>query len=160
MWQWCRRPGINRINIYHLWIFTHVLCQCTARMICMTSCAVISARLWVIIWHSHEISDILQHHTNTILIGCHYFNRDNIVVSKHRCISLITVYTPNCLISLELKAILALSPITQGQHCQSTAVKSKSWCCQCQIRYDTRCYFNVRLKADISQLNLPHGTDN
>jgi len=28
------------------------------------------------------------------------------------------------------------------------------------IRYDTRCYFNVRLKADMSQLNLPHGTDN
>jgi len=28
------------------------------------------------------------------------------------------------------------------------------------IRYDTRCYFNVRAKADISQLNLPHGTDN
>jgi len=28
------------------------------------------------------------------------------------------------------------------------------------IRYDTRCYFNVRSKADISPLNLPHGTDN
>ena len=28
------------------------------------------------------------------------------------------------------------------------------------IRYHTRCYFNVRSKADISQLNLPHGTDN
>jgi len=28
------------------------------------------------------------------------------------------------------------------------------------IRYDTRCYFNVRSEADISQLNLPHGTDN
>jgi len=27
------------------------------------------------------------------------------------------------------------------------------------IRYDTRCYFNVRSKADISELNLPHGTD-
>jgi len=27
------------------------------------------------------------------------------------------------------------------------------------IRYDTRCYFNVRSKADVSQLNLPHGTD-
>jgi len=27
------------------------------------------------------------------------------------------------------------------------------------IRYDTRCYFNVRSKADISQLNLPHGTE-
>jgi len=27
-------------------------------------------------------------------------------------------------------------------------------------RYDTRCYFNVRSKANMSQLNLPHGTDN
>ena len=26
--------------------------------------------------------------------------------------------------------------------------------------YDTRCYFNVRSKANMSQLNLPHGTDN
>ena len=25
------------------------------------------------------------------------------------------------------------------------------------LRYDTRCYFNVRSKADIGQLNLPHG---
>ena len=28
------------------------------------------------------------------------------------------------------------------------------------IRYDTRCYFNVRSKANTSQLNLPLGTDN
>jgi len=28
------------------------------------------------------------------------------------------------------------------------------------IRYDTRCYFNVRSKADMSQLNLPHRNDN
>jgi len=28
------------------------------------------------------------------------------------------------------------------------------------IRYDTRRYFNVRSKANMSQLNLPHGTDN
>ena len=27
------------------------------------------------------------------------------------------------------------------------------------IRYDTRCYFDVRSKADISQLNLPHGSE-
>ena len=27
-------------------------------------------------------------------------------------------------------------------------------------RYDTRCYFNVRSKADTSRLNLPHGNDN
>ena len=26
-----------------------------------------------------------------------------------------------------------------------------------RIRYDTRCYFNVRSKANTSQLNLPHG---
>jgi len=28
------------------------------------------------------------------------------------------------------------------------------------IRYDTKCYMNVRSKADTSQLNLPLGTDN
>ena len=28
------------------------------------------------------------------------------------------------------------------------------------IRYDTRSYFNVRSKADMSQLYLPHGTNN
>ena len=28
------------------------------------------------------------------------------------------------------------------------------------IRYDTRCYFNVRSKADMSRFNLPHGNDN
>ena len=27
-------------------------------------------------------------------------------------------------------------------------------------RYDTGCYFNVRSKADMSQLNLPHGANN
>jgi len=27
------------------------------------------------------------------------------------------------------------------------------------IRYDTRRYFNVRSKADMSRLNLPHGND-
>ena len=31
---------------------------------------------------------------------------------------------------------------------------------QTNKRYDTRCYFNVRSKADMSQLNLPHGDDN
>jgi len=28
------------------------------------------------------------------------------------------------------------------------------------IRYDTICYFSVRSKADISQIDLPHGTEN
>jgi len=30
------------------------------------------------------------------------------------------------------------------------------WRIGVHIAYDTRCYFNVRSKADISQLNLPH----
>ena len=35
------------------------------------------------------------------------------------------------------------------------------WTEQTTIRYDTRCYFNLRSKADMSpQLNLPHGTNN
>jgi len=33
-------------------------------------------------------------------------------------------------------------------------------CILCMIRYDTRCYFNVRSKADMSRLNLPHADDN
>ena len=28
------------------------------------------------------------------------------------------------------------------------------------LQYDTRCYFNVQSKADMSRLNLPHGTNN
>jgi len=31
-------------------------------------------------------------------------------------------------------------------------VLAKIWA----LKYDTRCYFNVRSKADISRLNLPH----
>ena len=33
---------------------------------------------------------------------------------------------------------------------------------QVSLRYDTiiRCYFNMQSKADMSRLNLPHGTDN
>jgi len=31
---------------------------------------------------------------------------------------------------------------------------------QGNIGYDTRCYINVRSKANMSQLNLPHGADN
>jgi len=36
-------------------------------------------------------------------------------------------------------------------------------CISCRwdtIRHDTRCYINVRSKANMSQLNLPHGADN
>ena len=30
----------------------------------------------------------------------------------------------------------------------------------CLWKYDTRCYIKVRSKANMSQLNLPHATDN
>jgi len=69
---------------------------------------------------------------------------------------------------------LALEMASPGnQHC-STVVPYYN-CVQCKRKlcyvdavtrtdltriYDTRCYFNVRSKADISQLNLRHGTDN
>jgi len=49
------------------------------------------------------------------------------------------------------------SPTTHARGIPKKIVRSE---CAKLIRYDTRCYFNVRSKADISQLNLPHGTDN
>jgi len=45
---------------------------------------------------------------------------------------------------------------TQALLCLSSTLTTR----QATIRYDTRCYFNVRLKSDMSQLNLPHGTNN
>ena len=32
--------------------------------------------------------------------------------------------------------------------------------CRHVVRHETGCYFNVRSKADISKINLPHGTNN
>jgi len=43
---------------------------------------------------------------------------------------------------------------------QGTCIARPSGATVGRMRYDTRCYFNVRSKADMSQLNLPHGTDN
>jgi len=54
---------------------------------------------------------------------------------------------------------------TEGKNTQMTKKTERTYDSQLQqiskqIRYDTRCYFNVRSKADMSQLNLPHGTNN
>ena len=43
--------------------------------------------------------------------------------------------------------------------CRKTRPPVVTLCDIITIRYDTRCYFNVRSKANISQLNLPNGTD-
>jgi len=49
-------------------------------------------------------------------------------------------------------------PTLKGQPFHSLSALGGSSCTQpFALRYDTRCYFNVRSKADISQLNLPHG---
>jgi len=39
------------------------------------------------------------------------------------------------------------------------SMSSLLWICAADA-VDTRCYFNVRSKADMSRLNLPHGDDN
>ena len=49
---------------------------------------------------------------------------------------------------------------TSGRYAAGTINPSRLTLNPNTIRYDTRCYFNVRSKADISQLNLAHGTDN
>jgi len=43
---------------------------------------------------------------------------------------------------------------------KSTHALTLAWPRHYTIRYDTRYYFNVRPKANMSQLNLPHGNNN
>ena len=51
-----------------------------------------------------------------------------------------------------LAATLTVDDVLLGTKSLSTSIDT--------IRYDRRCGFNVRSKADMSQLNLPHGNDN
>ena len=48
----------------------------------------------------------------------------------------------------------------KAEHTKLLRYANEPTCIHADKRYDTRCYFNVRSKADISRLNLPHGTDN
>jgi len=43
---------------------------------------------------------------------------------------------------------------------QTTVACNTSLHFAAKVRYDMRCYFNIRSKADMSQLNLPHGNNN
>ena len=45
---------------------------------------------------------------------------------------------------------------SHGKALEKECCLPASYIASCTIRYDTRCYFNVRSKADMSQLNLPH----
>ena len=50
--------------------------------------------------------------------------------------------------------------VRQQQRVQAGEPSKRRRHLQTTLRYDTRCYFNVSSQADMSQLNLPHGTDN
>jgi len=74
-------------------------------------------------------------------------------------------FSQNCLCRLGLRWHLLCILWFSSDHCNGFAFLKLHMCLwhQCivaTIRYDTRCYFNVRSKANMSQLNLPHGTDN
>jgi len=53
-----------------------------------------------------------------------------------------------------------LKKITKTLQLLPSVDTTTALCQSYTIRCDTRCYFNVRWKADVSQLNLPHGNDN
>jgi len=90
-------------------------------------------------------------------------------ISAHRTDSLGGGNVRDSLEETVLRCSLNLENIVnQEYHClwdSSRAVVGvgSRWVCVwgwSSMRCDARCYFNVRSKADISQLNLPHGTDN
>ena len=60
----------------------------------------------------------------------------------------------------QMSVAFSLKRLATDRTKTATVLTISARLCYDTIRYDTRCYFNVRSKADISQLNLPHGTDN
>ena len=65
-----------------------------------------------------------------------------------------------CIIIVLLTLILALINSVKQDNCLHASFCHQKVLRDIMIRYDTRCYFNVRSKADMSQLNLPHGNNN
>ena len=61
---------------------------------------------------------------------------------------------------VQLELVEPLQPTRLGPHLRQLSVGKRERLDYETIRYDTRCHFNVRSKADVSQFNLPHGTDN
>ena len=73
-----------------------------------------------------------------------------------------TQFSPVSLLQTSLHRNSSFAHLWSPHQCNSCQkwVHKKCSGIKGSIRYDTKCYFNVRSKADISQLNLPHGTDN
>jgi len=76
-----------------------------------------------------------------------YYGQFGVVVVVHS-VSVVVVYVATVLVNIYMYKVA-------HQRAAGTESGACSW-----LRYDTRCYFNVRSKANMSQLNLPHGTDN
>ena len=71
-------------------------------------------------------------------------------------------------VSVLQKCLKLNTAVNDGMYSVDPTDAQGDWCCtskgsgiksylQKRTRYDTRSYFNVRSKAEISQLNLPHG---
>ena len=85
------------------------------------------------------------------------------------CVQL-SVYANNVALPAFARRFCSNRSITPARRAHISNLQQRVYCCEPMleqtdgrtdtIRYDTRCYFNVRSKANISQLNLPHGTDN
>ena len=84
----------------------------------------------------------------------------------------LTLDLPAAFINICLQFLCAFDTIFVAQrNVPEIMIQNQSWLFRgnISIRYferinddddDTRCYFNVRSKADMSQFNLPYGTDN
>jgi len=71
------------------------------------------------------------------------------------------IFMYTCGLTVVIKGIdPMLCYVTAGYRLRRPKLTPVSLISMDTIRYDTRCCFSVRSKADMSQLNLPHGTDN
>jgi len=76
---------------------------------------------------------------------------------RNRHVLKLTAETVLCIYSRPIYCNWALPRNPDSRNFQWNTKLSIS-CTNDTIRYDTRCYINVRLKANMSQLNLPHGS--
>ena len=58
------------------------------------------------------------------------------------------------------KQLSHFNSLQRDIHASTSLHFLQATCSYDKIWHDTRCYINVRSKANMSQLNLPHGTDN
>jgi len=83
------------------------------------------------------------------------------LVLVHRTLSLLAdVHLPYRVSGSTLTAVGRSQLLARWPGTHSRILSAIQRAAQTVLRYDTRCCFNVRSKADMSRLNLPHGADN